>query len=460
MRRRKYQMTDRLEKKTFEVKQEGSEIKTLIQMRKNAPARTATRELESEDDAKREFERLCKERESQGWALVESVDDTRGSRSNDAEGAKLLDAIKSDPDDIAPYHVYSDWLTERDDPFGEIVAIGLELDSEKKAAKKKELRRRLDEIAEANGHAIFGELNNSEGVSTSWRRGFFDVFELGVEEPCPLDQEEAVSILFSLRASSVLGGLVLGDFGSEEDLQYGGEAEYGRLFFHIAEQKIPGSFKLLETRPKLVRLGQADVGDVSVLYEHMPQLEVLRLKGADIELGDIALPALRELRLKTRSPSGALADSIVRARFQKLERLIIDVTGRAGEVFDKPSRLLDALPRTMTELALRGVTTGDEMIVALLSSKVLPSLTTIDLSDSNLTSDGARALIQQKDKLARVESLDLSGPLLLRDTVDELRAAFGDRLTISDGVDSLTPGAGGANAELDDDDGYYDEITE
>src|SRR5947208_5067895 len=132
MRRRKYQITDRLEKKLWEVEQKGALLITRLQARRNTPMREGTRDLETEERAKKEFDRLCAERDSQGWNLLESFDDSKGNRKNDAEGARLLEAIVKAPDVIDSYAVYGDWLTERDDPLGEMIATGLQLEKDSK----------------------------------------------------------------------------------------------------------------------------------------------------------------------------------------------------------------------------------------------------------------------------------------------------------------------------------------
>jgi uncharacterized protein (TIGR02996 family) len=90
-------------------------------------------------------------------------------RPIDAEEAGLLAAIAAAPDDEAPRLVYADWLTQRDDPRGELIALQCELEHlEPGNPERVRLTARALRIAEARP-PIAGKLRHEQ---IGWRRGF------------------------------------------------------------------------------------------------------------------------------------------------------------------------------------------------------------------------------------------------------------------------------------------------
>src|SRR4051794_36390852 len=110
MRRRKYEISDRLEKKTWEIEQQGASVTTKFSARKGTAPRVVTSELESEEEASQRFQKLVAEREEQGYVLVDSEEDAGRSPALSAEALRFEAAIAAAPDVADAYLVYGDWL--------------------------------------------------------------------------------------------------------------------------------------------------------------------------------------------------------------------------------------------------------------------------------------------------------------------------------------------------------------
>src|SRR5437773_11188809 len=68
-------------------------------------------------------------------------------------------AILENPDEVANYAAYADWLTEQGDPRGEFIQVQLALEDESVPAKKRqELKRREKALLKEHEREWLGEL--------------------------------------------------------------------------------------------------------------------------------------------------------------------------------------------------------------------------------------------------------------------------------------------------------------
>jgi uncharacterized protein (TIGR02996 family) len=115
-----------------------------------------------------------------------------------AETNKELEArILTNPDDRDAYAVYGDWLSERNDPRGELIAVQMKLEG----APDPALREREKKLLDANREAWLGEslakLENND-LHVAWRWGFVDAVRVG-----PTEGYETSSIDFPDTIASV-----------------------------------------------------------------------------------------------------------------------------------------------------------------------------------------------------------------------------------------------------------------
>jgi hypothetical protein len=226
---------------------------------------------------------------------------------------------------------------------------------------------------------------------------------------------------------------------------------------------VPKTLRRLAFEPQRVKLADAKIGDVSALYGCLAGLEDLSIKGASIALGKIQLPELRRFELKTRDATRSLVRAIATARWPKLERLVLDLGKRAGETtaVDFVALLDASATGSLVHLGLKGLPFSDDLVAALAASKMLRKLEALDLSRGTLTNAGARALVKIGKDLPRLEDIDLSGHSLARGVVEELRAAFGERLIIDDSVDDATEDdEDDEDDDEPDDEARHDDIVE
>ncbi len=450
MRRRKYEISDRLEKKTWEIEQQGASLVTRFSARKGTPPRVVSHDLETEEEANQRFEKLVAEREQQGYGLVDSEEDHGRSPALEAEAARFESAIADAPDRADNYLVYGDWLETQGDPLGELVAVQTALT---KKPRDGALLAKQRELLDAHAATWLGSLAGEDGFDAEWRWGFLEVVELGVDQTCEVEPADAVRALFRLPTARFLRELNLGDFGEE-----GAEIDFSDVVQAMVKSPPPRTLRRLVMEPKRTRLAAIEIGDVSALLGKVRQLEELSLKASVVTLGKIDLPELQRFKLITKATK-ALIRSIAAARWPKLSELVIGFGKTAGGA--TPADLAPIFAGTaapgLTHLGLRGLPFADEVVLALQSAKILPRLRALDLSKGRLTRSGAEILLQMHKALGALEDLDLSGNVLPRGVVTALTAKFGDRLTIDEGIDETRD-----NDDDDDEDGEdrYDEITE
>jgi uncharacterized protein (TIGR02996 family) len=455
MRKRKYELTDRLEKKTWEIQQDGLSLTTKFAARKGTPPRAVDHELTSEAEANDRFDKLVAEREEQGYTLVDSEDAIARSPAQDAEALSFEAAITKAPDVADAYQVYGDWLSTQGDPLGELVAVQTRLTDKPRDGT---LLAKQRELLDRHSSAWLGLLAGEEGFDAEWRWGFIEVVELGVDEPCSVDPVDALRALFRLPTARFLRELTLGDFGEEGS----GELDLEEAVKALAKSPPPPTLRRLVFEAKRAKLATIELGDISPMLAKLPQLEDLAIKAGVITLGKIDLPELTSFKLMTRATK-AVVKQVATARWPKLTSLVLGFGKTAGGATAADLRPIlegTGLP-ALTNLGLRGLPFADAVVAMLPSAKILPRLHSLDLSKGRLSNGDAQALVDMKKALAHVEDIDLSGNVLSKGAVAALTKAFGDRVTLDEGVeDDQTAGDDEDGEDGEDGEEHYDEITE
>ncbi|MBA3396209.1 MAG: TIGR02996 domain-containing protein [Deltaproteobacteria bacterium] len=126
----------------------------------------------------------------------------------------LEEAIVRDPDDLASYAVYGDWLGEQGDPRGELIATQLAA----AATDDAEMRRAALRVFARHREAFLGELADTIAAEAfTWRAGFIQraklshdalLFVSGVRVPVTL--VEVVAKLLAHPSARFLTELELG----------------------------------------------------------------------------------------------------------------------------------------------------------------------------------------------------------------------------------------------------------
>lgn len=166
--------------------------------------------------------------------------------------------------------------------------------------------------------------------------------------------------------------------------------------------------------------------DCSPLWAAFPQLEELRIRGAEgLSLGEIQHDSLRKLVLEAGGLSSAVVREVVSARLPRLEQLELWL---GTEECGGDSCLADLAPllagrgfESLTSLGLRNSSLTDQIASGLAAAPLLGRLQQLDLSLGTLGDEGARALLNSS-RLSSLRKLDLHRHFLTDPVIEQLKA--------------------------------------
>jgi hypothetical protein len=314
----------------------------------------------------------------------------------DADGAKKGDAAR----------VLADWLQSQGDVRGELAAIF----QQKGEAAALEFLSANEGLLGEVAHALGGELH-----TLVWSHGFVVGASLKLDG---YDSRSELEVLTRGFLASPLARFVtqlrfgLASFESDND--------WSETLREVVESPRGPFIKKLEFDDYTYEdceISWTPFGDFSPYWSKLPSLEYLHIRsGAGGVLGDIELPSLQTF---IRESGGLAADelrSIVRATWPKLERLDIwfgsEGYGAQGNVAEIQPLLDGQGPSGLKHLGLINCEFSNELLPALLESKVLPRLEVLDLSRGVLMDSDAELLLRHAGKLEHLEQLDLSENML------------------------------------------------
>jgi uncharacterized protein (TIGR02996 family) len=355
--------------------------------------------------------------------------------------------ILTNPDDQEVYLVYSDWLSERGDPRGELIAVQRQLAQRPDDA---ELEARERALLDANGATWLGELAKlgPKDLAVAWRWGFIDAVRIGPPtdkyETSEIDFPDAIAKLMQLPGIGFLRGLVIGakDFDDYP-------TSWSDCIEALADAGVPRSLRSLAfSRGQYWDISSTELGDLSPLYPQLQHLRELSIELGAMSFGAMDLPSLQKLEIVTGGLTGENVASIGKARWPALETLSLCI-GETGNDYGCTVELSDLgpllssdhLPR-LRHLSLSNSSLADELAAALTRSPLLPRLQTLGLDLGTMSDAGARTIIEHWQSFSHLESLDLSHGYFTGEIVDQLKKLKGPTIVLDD----LQPG--------DDDDRY------
>jgi uncharacterized protein (TIGR02996 family) len=341
--------------------------------------------------------------------------------------------IQANPNDRDAYAVYGDWLSERGDPRGELIAVQLGLDKNPDDAR---LREREKALLDANrgvwlADVPFPELRRKgeeTHVEVKWRWGFLDKVRIGPTEShatAELDFPDTIGKVMQLPSIGMLRELVIGS-KSHDDYP----TSWNDCIEKLVETGVPRALRRLElNRGGYWDISSTELGNLAALYPHLDKLEELRIEMGTMSFGDVMeLPALKKLDIHTGGLTSSELKAINAARWPALETLWICI-GETGNDYGcdvgmpdlEPILAAENLPK-VKHLALANSSLADEIAAALPASRILPRLETLDLSKGMLSEEGAKAILAHWDAFAHLQSLDLSHAYIGSATAEALRA--------------------------------------
>ncbi len=421
---RRYELSEGNSNKFWEIELEGSSFTTRFG-RIGTGGQTSTKTFKSDDEARKQYEKIIAEKEKKGYSLVGEGDDEGSSGGAAAAPAaargpdnpELADAILADPDAVDGYLVYGDWLQSQGDPLGELVAIQCKLAQGADAA----LEKKAAELIAANKERWLGGLDGVDDVELTWRYGFFHTATLGnTEEWGEQNGVELYNHLVSSPASRFLRELTLGIFDDEES----GEPNWGPVLAAMAKSPLP-TLRKLEISCFGYQISWTYLGDLSPLYANLDLLEELSIQMGHMDLGRIALRNLKSFEVVTGGLTKKNLKSIVEAQWPRLESLVLyfgdDEYGCDCKVKDL-APLFDASGIWgVKKLGLCNSKFADDIAKALPKSKILKQIKHLDLSKGAMGEAGAQAILANAAAFKHLETLDLSENYIPDELCDKLK---------------------------------------
>ena len=323
---------------------------------------------------------------------------------------ELEAVILADPGARESYLVYGDWLEGRGHPAGQLVAIQHELN---KSPGDRKMLRAQQELLEREGERLLGPLADCDDllVDVEWFMGFIRSCKVSYT----LERFNGDRVP-DVRVERVLEWL-LDDPGPGRFLQHlvvglvrHDDNNYQGVCDALAARPRPAlrSLYLGDFTYEDCELNWSHIGDGSRLWAAVPNLERLTLRSGRMTLGEISLPALRELTTITGGLDTDSARAIAVARWPRLEKLSLQYGPEGTRDFAVIEPILagEGFP-ALRYLGLTNCELTDEICAALPRAAILPRLEVLDLSMGTMSNEGAAILAAHRDAFRHLKLLDV-----------------------------------------------------
>lgn len=241
---------------------------------------------------------------------------------------------------------------------------------------------------------------------------------------------------------------------------------WGEAWDEDAQSIIDG---LVENKDKIAHIKSLFVGDMeydecevswivqgnySKLWEALPNLEVLTIKGSsELTLGDIKHDKLKELKIISGGLGKDVIESISKASLPALETLNlylgVENYGFDGDIDDIKGLLNSNLP-SLKFLGLGDSEIQDEVAQAVAESKYMDQVECLDFSNGTLTDKGGEVLLNEIPKHSNIKALIIEYHFLSDKMIDKLEK-LPIEVNISDQQEA---------DEYDGEEWYYPMLTE
>ncbi|MDP1916579.1 MAG: WGR domain-containing protein [Myxococcales bacterium] len=399
---RRYEFVEGSSKKFWEIELEGESF-TARWGRIGTDGQEKTQDFESAAEARKAHDKLIAEKEKKGYRLVGGDDpNARPLTAKVPTNPTLLDSVRAKPDDAAGWQVFSDWLLEQGEKWGEVIG----------AAARGKPDTKQQQAVQA---ALLGDAE----AEVTWKHGVIDEFSFVPEDQ---DEETPMAVVVERVLKHPAGHFV-------RSLNLGlPPCDDGDIEWHME-----GLGKALAAAGPLPRLEVLDlsepsehmdqeswrrVGDLRGIWAAAPNLKILKLRGSSgsddgtpIKLAPIDAPHLETLIIFSGGLDEAAPKEIGAAKLPELTHLELmfgsDNYG-CNCTMDSLKGILSGkgLPKLKT-LGLKNSEWEGELIEAIAKSAILPKLEVLDLSMGVLWKEGSAAIIKHAEKFEHLKQLIL-----------------------------------------------------
>lgn len=444
---RRFEFKDAKSHKFWEIEIEGDAF-TVRYGKFGTDGQVQTKTFASDDKAQAEAEKVIKSKTKKGYVEVQldakaeaqakAKTATAGSRNLELEAA-----ILANPDDVAGWQVYFDWLQNEGDPWGERGNLVLARDKAKGPAKA-QLTKQIEEFDKQNGEALYGKSllalmkksDYDEVAQLSDRYGF--LWTATVKSP-EYDWEgtapnTVLGALVKSPAARLLTAINIGlmDWEYPVSLQKGIDAisKAGKL--ESLRSLFIGDFEY----PDEQEISWVEVGKAGKVLPIAPNLRSLQIRGGGIDLGKLEHDTLESLVIETGGLPKAAVASVGKCKLPALTSMEVwfgrDEYGGTGNVKQLADLFKGKGVPKLRQLGLKNCEWQDDLAVALTKSELLAQLESVDLSMGTMHGDGVEAIIANAAKYKHLKRLDVSENFLSDDQAERLRKALGEIVEIGE----------------------------
>ncbi len=321
-------------------------------------------------------------------------------------------AIAKAPDEVESYAAYAEWLKEREDPRGMLIALQATCRSRIDEQHSNGVVRTLEPWRTLDGEnaAVARDLvarfpirlggDPDPGEHVEWFCGYWRRLrlEIPVLEKATQSMQARLEWVVNHESARFLRTLSVG-FPKHRD---------------VVKQlpQLPATVQALHLGAADYRGGDAGefvFGPITQgLSTRAPGVEHLVLQGGGVNLREqLDLPRLRSLELITQHLPAKTLHAIATSKLPVLDTLVLWLGKTSAEPHEIGALLATPMPN-LRELTLVHCENLDDVVAAIVDAPWLPSLRRLDLSSGGLTARGVMLLERARGRLG-LEQIDVTG---------------------------------------------------
>ncbi|MFT3694449.1 MAG: hypothetical protein QM831_14980 [Kofleriaceae bacterium] len=388
---------------------------------------------------------------------------------------KHIAAITDDPATAVPL---ADWLQGQQHPWGELIALQVAAATTPK--KKASLEKEANKLLEQKGDAIFPALSE-DGTSATWKAGFVDRGQIGSDADPKALLAAAKSFLASPAAARIQEVVfapvprsfpVWQDWGDTGAHIVNAWTEFDKVAALVPKHVTKVGFG---PWPAVAASAYSTLPTGTQISKAFPELTELSLIGTlPDKFGKLSLPKLTSLTVRLAEGSEANLTALAGSKLPKLEKLELGIGGlvyalvdevhepeeydydeddeddeddqsrypatfSAADLekmvgYDRPQNdrgahavsvfMAAKWPATLKHLGLSSSALVTDVLADIFKSPLVKQLTSLDLSNTQLTDEAAKPILAAAKKLAHLESLDLSRNAFSDKSAKEIQKAL------------------------------------
>ncbi|CAN5279540.1 hypothetical protein BH11MYX1_BH11MYX1_26030 [soil metagenome] len=342
-----------------------------------ADGKESVRKFVSADHAAVQYAKLIAVKEAEGWALGAATPSKVAAAQLEPNEPELERAIAADPYDREAYAVYGDWYQAQQHPRGELIALQLAGDDDRKIAQATRAHLARHKTVLLGPLATYADPGSESPFR--WNFGFIHALELD------LAGEEA-------KLGELVRAVVAhpsGRFLTEVTIR------------DVDQRAIEAALR--ELRPETLRVLKI------VTTSRLDQIDV------------IAQAPLRRLAIKAHDSEGLTERAL--ATLTRVQPTLVDLHLRCEGPREQWSALAPLFARTdlvIERLAIRMPHLVDRILAELGASAVGPRIGRLDFALTD-PETGVRDLIAQRERFAALTEIVLSGDRVISRAVSDLK---------------------------------------